>query len=322
MTNKRATKSKSDTAATFAALTDQLIASIRNDPADWSRPWRDAVAGGLPANATTGAAYSGGNLWSLAMSRPGAGGRVWATYRQWSTAGVQVNRGEHGTPLVRWVRPKCRAGHGKDTRCGACPDYLVPVGFVVFHYGQTTGGYDYVREQWGETPDAPVPATIDHLERFVTATGARITHAEPDRAYYSPKGDFVNLPRLDLFDNAERYYATALHELVHWTGHRSRCNRPGIADFDSFGSEQYAAEELIAELGSVLLGAGVLGLDMPVRDDHAAYLKHWLTVLGANPKFLHRSMTKASAAVTYLTDLALLTDERDAMLASDSAVVS
>ncbi len=60
---------------------------------------------------------------------------------------------------------------------------------------------------------------------------------------YKPSIDLIKLPLKEQYENKERYYATALHERFHWTGHKSRLDR----DLDnSFGTEKYAKEELIA----------------------------------------------------------------------------
>lgn len=290
------------TNAVFEALADQLVEAIESNPGDWSKPWREAIGNGIPANAVTGATYKGGNTWVLALSHAAGGGPVWATYNQWKSVGVQVAKGSKAVTLVKWFTPRCKAKHPKEVRCGACPKGLFPTAFSVFHADQTEGGAEWIADRY---PPAEPPAPgerIDHVEAFIAATGATILHSSPG-AFYSPKGDFVNVPCIEQFTDPVRYYGTVLHELTHWTGHRSRCNRVGIAEFDRFGSEQYAAEELIAELGSVLLGVGILGIDMPVREDHAAYLASWVRVLKATPKALYTALTKSSAAANYLVDL-------------------
>ena len=111
-----------------------------------------------------------------------------------------------------------------------------------------------------------------------------------------PREAFVGTPTIS---PAEAYYATAFHELTHWTGHESRCNR----QLDRrFGDAAYAAEELVAELGAAFLCADV-GVSPEPRADHAQYLGHWLGLLKADKRAIFTAASKASEAVAYLTAL-------------------
>jgi antirestriction protein ArdC len=95
-------------------------------------------------------------------------------------------------------------------------------------------------------------------------------------AYYNVTSDHVQMPRIEVFRDAESHYATLGHECCHWTRHKSRLDR----DFgrERFGDEGYAMEELVAELGSAFLSAD-LELTPEIRDDHAAYIASWIKVL-------------------------------------------
>ncbi len=98
----------------------------------------------------------------------------------------------------------------------------------------------------------------------------------------------------------ESYYATALHELTHWTKHERRLDR----DFgrQKFGDAGYAREELVAELGAAFLCAD-LGITPEIRDDHAAYLGHWLTVLKEDKHAIFSAAAHAQRAADFLTRL-------------------
>ncbi len=122
-----------------------------------------------------------------------------------------------------------------------------------------------------------------------------------DRAYYSPTTDRIHVPAADQFDDPEAFHATVLHEHVHWTGHRSRLNRPELGR--PFASVEYATEELVAELGAAIATAH-LGISPQPRPDHAAYLAHWLDILDADPKALFRTAAAAQRAVDHLDELA------------------
>ena len=117
------------------------------------------------------------------------------------------------------------------------------------------------------------------------------------KAYYSSATDAITIPVHGAFDSLEAYYATAAHELIHWTA--KRCGR----QLAKFGTPEYAFEELIAEIGAAYLCAD-LGITAEPRADHADYLASWLKRLGDDTRAIFRASTAAQAAVTYLQGLA------------------
>jgi antirestriction protein ArdC len=128
-------------------------------------------------------------------------------------------------------------------------------------------------------------------------SGATIHHGG-SKAYYRPSSDEIQLPPRRAFQSASNYYAVALHELTHWTGHSSRCNRQLVG---RFGDAAYAMEELVAEMGAAYLCAHCR-LDGELR--HAAYLAHWLNVLRADKRALFTVAAKAQRAADYVLELA------------------
>src|ERR1700682_3645353 len=117
---------------------------------------------------------------------------------------------------------------------------------------------------------------------------------------YAPARDAIQLPCFEAFKNKESYYATALHELTHWTKHESRLDR----NFgrQRFGDAGYAREELVAELGAAFLCAD-LGITPEIRDDHAAYLGHWLNVLKEDKRAIFSAAAHAQHAADFLNSL-------------------
>jgi antirestriction protein ArdC len=94
----------------------------------------------------------------------------------------------------------------------------------------------------------------------------------------------------------EAYYTVLFHELAHWTGASSRLNR---TFGERFGDQAYAAEELVAELGSAFMSAE-LNITPAPRADHAQYLAHWLRLLKSDNRAIFVAAAKASEAVRYL----------------------
>ena len=132
-----------------------------------------------------------------------------------------------------------------------------------------------------------------HVEQIIGATGAEIDH-QGTRAFYSPATDSITVPAKSRFDTPSAYYATALHEVAHWTGAESRLNR----DLKGrFGSESYACEELIAELAAAFLSAdlGVTG-----HLQHESYIASWIKVLKSDKRAIFTAARLAQEAADFI----------------------
>ena len=282
-----------------AEITAQLVAAIEADPGRPSLPWRrSATPLFMPENALTKKLYNGINIVSLWVSAEtrGFAAPIWATYRQWSELGCQVRKGEKSSLVIFYKEyetdPEPDNADDDGKRRVARASY-------VFNASQVEG---YT------LPEVPQPlGPIDRMEaadRFIRATGARIEHGG-DRAYYRPSTDHIQMPDEDRFcgtdtmTRSEGYYATLTHECVHMSGSSSRLNR----EFGKrFGDAAYAAEELVAEIGSAFLCAE-LGITQDVRADHAQYLAQWLKLLRDDSRAIFTAAAKASEAVAYLKTL-------------------
>ena len=268
----------------YDTVTQQIITSLESadlQAGDWVRPWRGGCSS-MPQNAVSKNFYRGGNiisLWMMAAIK-GYDQQQWATYRQWQSLGAQVRKGETGTGILFY----------KTVQKDEDNSYAMARQSKVFNIAQVEG---YTLEPVEETNIEP----IDRCAAFFETIPARIKHTKEGRAYYSPSTDGVTMPPFEWFEQAEHYYSTLGHELVHWTGHRSRLDREMLGKF--MDEEAYAKEELVAELGAAFITA-MLGIDNVTRDDHSRYLKSWLSALRNDNKLIFRAATQASAAVDYL----------------------
>ena len=172
-----------------------------------------------------------------------------------------------------------------------------PIGFALFHADQTEVAEGFDGVPWKPPRTRTGPEVIPECAGFFERIGARIVSGAPA---YSPSRDTIFLPPIDAFTDAASLYATSAHEHVHHTGHSSRLARDLSG---SFGSDGYAREELVAELGASFIAA-VLGIETQPREDHAQYLASWLRVLKADPRALFTAATAAQAAADYLTEQA------------------
>ena len=134
-------------------------------------------------------------------------------------------------------------------------------------------------------------------EAMLTASGAKIFNDQASSAFYQPGTDEIHLPKREAFPDLTDYYATALHELAHWTGHESRLNRIGMGNMTK-GSPTYAKEELRAELASTFLAAD---LGLPVNTmNHAAYVESWIAALKNDKTEIFKAANEAMKIKNYL----------------------
>lgn len=296
--NKTAPANRSDI---YRTVTDRIIAAIEAGAGDWRMPWHvlpNDAASVMPVNAASRKAYRGVNVLSLWIAAQEAGypSGIWATYKQWQELGAQVRKGEKSTLIVFWKvfdRDTGRddeTGREDDEESGPERRRFMARGYHVFNCAQVDG---YA------APANPASPTdherIEAAETFFAALHAEIRHGG-NRAFYAPGPDMVQMPPFDAFRDPRAYYATLAHELTHWTGHKSRCDR----DLKGrFGSDSYAAEELVAELGAAFLCAD-LGLASEPRPDHAAYIETWLKVLKGDNRAIFTAAAKAQQAADWM----------------------
>jgi antirestriction protein ArdC len=206
-----------------------------------------------------------------------------------------VRKGEHGELVVyanRITRTET-AATGEET------EREIPFlkGYTVFNAEQIDNLPPHFTAPAAPTLD-PV-ARIAHAESFFANTKADIRHGG-NQAYFASSVDRVQMPPFETFRDAESYYAILAHECTHWTKHETRLNR----DFGRrrWGDEGYAAEELVAELGSAFLCAD-LGLTPEPRADHASYIENWLRVLRNDKRAIFTAAGYAERAAAFLHGL-------------------
>lgn len=280
----------------MAATVAKLVTAIEEGRATgrWVMPWR-IVASGLHHQAENGRPYRGSNQLVLMMTAflDGCEDPRWATYKTWARLGAQVQKGESGTRLVKWGSFVTCDRHGKSRErcCAQAGVHLYARPFVVFNAAQVEGAPAL------EEPDRTW-SPVEAAEKVIANSGAQVIHTVPDKAFFSPQyPERVNVPPVEAFDSAEDYYGTTFHELVHWSGHKSRLNRDMST---TFGSESYAAEELVAEIGATFVGAHCR-LSVGAHMNSAEYLASWLKVLKAEPKRLYQAAKLAQEAADYLS---------------------
>lgn len=279
----------------YAEVTARVIAELDEGRLPWVQPWDSAACGcTMPHNAGTGRHYSGINvliLWGAVIAG-GFTSQRWLTYRQAQAAGGSVRRGEKGTVVCYADRftPKGEEARARDEdREARAVAFLKR--FTVFNVDQCEELPDAFTEATSMPGDeTEMPPSVQSL---IEASGA-ILRIGGDKAFYAPAEDYVAVPPQAAFHEPIDWYRTALHELGHWTGHSTRLDRDQRG---SFGSADYAREELVAEMASAFACAS-LGVQPTVR--HADYIGSWLAVLREDDKAIFRAASAAGKAADYL----------------------
>jgi antirestriction protein ArdC len=281
----------------FEQITARVIADIEAGPGTWQRPWQ--VIGGSAPISAKGRAYRGINhLWlSIVGADKGYNSGVWGTYNQWSDLGCQVRKGQSAkngqgpTDVILWKQSERKQDDGTTKKS------FFATTFKVFAAEQVEGSEAVVEKLRPSVKVETLAERVEGAEAFFEAVGADVRNGG-DRAFFNPASDYIQIPDIERFVDAESYYATEAHEHIHWTGHEDRLART----FGTrFGDEAYAVEELVAELGAAFLSSHLgLAVADEIRPDHSQYIAHWLKVLKADSKALQTVASRAQAAADYL----------------------
>jgi antirestriction protein ArdC len=222
--------------------------------------------------------------------------RHWMTFRQAEELKAHVRKNEHGSMVV-YADRMTRTEH---LATGEDVERQVPFlkSYIVFNAEQIAGLPEHYYAKPGPKPAEP--ERIQRVEDFFAATKAEIRHGGV-RAFYSPKHDFINMPSLEKFWNAEAYYGTLAHETIHWTKGTGRIERETAK---SWGDEKYAYEEIVAELGASYICADLdITPKVPEQDENASYIQSWLKVLKGNNHAIFSAAAKAQTAADFLHKL-------------------
>jgi antirestriction protein ArdC len=291
--------------ALHVQVAEKLIEQLKAGTAPWQKPWNsgNVPAFELPYNAITGNRYKGINTFSLLLN--GYEDPRWMTFNQASANEWKVKKGEKAS-LIQFVKTidlvakRDESGkpvlneEGKPVKVSIKLDRPIITTAWVFNAAQVNGIPALQKQEIGTLGWDPV----ERAEKLIASSGANVTHVAGDRAFYSPFRDKITMPLKAQFDAPDKYYATLLHELGHWTGHKERLDR---SIMNKFGTEAYAREELRAEIASLLIGQELrIGHD---PGQHIAYVDSWIKVLQDTPFEIHSAAADAEKIFNYLTGL-------------------
>lgn len=274
----------------YQTVTDKIIATLEQGTPPWICPWIDHTA--LPSNLATGKPYRGINILMLSIEAQlrGCTDNRWLTLKQANELGARVRKGEHGTPIVFFKMKELADEHGSADTDPDAQKRVVPLlrSYTVFNASQL----EFLPERFALRP-TPGWQPIGEAEQLLYETGAVIRHGG-NRAFYSPSEDLIQLPPPAWFPDSGDYYAVALHELTHWSGHPRRLNR---VLGRRHGIDAYAFEELVAEMGAAFLCAHC---GLPGRLEHASYIDHWLDALRRDKRLIFVAAGMAQKAADFV----------------------
>lgn len=279
----------------------KIIERLQEGTAPWQIPWTPGKTPQVPHNPASGTVYRGMNRVHLALS--GYDDPRWMTLKQANDHGYSILPGSKATPVVYFQFTEEKDKLDKEGKPVLNADGKPEKEKVELDKPIVRFAHVFNAEQVDGIP--PLQLTdkayewepIEKAENILATSGAAIKHDQSNRAFYRRMEDAIHLPPKENFDAPDKYYATALHELGHWTGEENRLNR----EFGPFGSEKYAREELRAEIASWMLGQDIgIGHD---PGQHAAYVQSWIQVLKEDPYEIVRACRDAEKIKEYVFDL-------------------
>ena len=271
----------------YEMVTDRIIEQLEQGYIPWHRPWTGVQSDAY--NIVSKRPYS--LLNQMLLKYAGSYG----TFKQWQELGGHIRKGEHSEIVVFWkIQP---IEEIKEDGTKTIKQIPLLRYYNVFHISQVDGV---------EVKEKPIVyiEPIEEAERikeeYKTREHIEIREIVSNKAFYSPSGDYIQVPCKEQYTNIEEFYSTLFHEMVHSTGHKTRLDRLETGSNAHFGSETYSKEELTAELGSASL-LNMLGIETPKTfKNSSAYIQSWLRILKNDNKFIVSASSKAEKAVNYI----------------------
>lgn len=297
-------KSNNNRVNVYQMVTDRIVAELEKGIIPWQKPWSGAgLADGGAVNYVSRKPYS--YLNQMLLGRSGE----FLTFKQVKELGGSVKKGAESQVVVFYTKikttKKVTTPEGEEKEEEKLIPYLRY--YRVFHLDDTTGIESKIKvDEAGEAQPENTLQPVEQAEAIVNGYISRedspkFENNKPsDRAYYSPSLDKVVVPMLSQYQEAEEYYSTTFHELVHSTMKKSRCDRTAENKMASFGSADYSREELVAELGSAML-SNLAGLDSAKAfKNSVAYIQSWLKALKNDNKMIVWASGRAEKASKFI----------------------
>jgi antirestriction protein ArdC len=281
----------------YEIVTAKIIEQLESGVCPWRKPWTVQA----PVNLVSQKPYRGINPFLLAPQ--GYGSRYWLTFNQATKLGGHIKKGSKSSIVTFWNIGKEKLIKDSEGNERKTKPFLLRF-YQIFNLEQTEG----IADKLGLGKSSPIVPSIEACEKLVSEMPNSPSIHQDYRAYYRPSNDSVGMPARSSFESPETYYSTLFHELTHSTGHASRVGREGIEQLNSFGSESYSREELVAELGAAML-CGVTGIAPATLDNSAAYLQSWIERLKGDSRLIVSAASAAQKAADFIRGTSVETTE-------------
>jgi antirestriction protein ArdC len=283
-----ATKTNEVKRNAYEKITQEIIEALEDGVVAWQKPWKS----NMPQNAVSGKDYRGINPFILGIHGAKYADHRWLTYKQATHLGGNVKKGEKGTTVTYWQFLPTIGEDGKVSNIPLMKTY------TVFNVEQCENlvklkSLESIKEVNPEKNPSMVAEEI--WAGFTSAPEVK----NGSSACYRPSTDEIFMPKRELFNSNEDYYATLFHEGAHATGHESRLKRSEVTNPTRFGSHNYSKEELVAEFTSAFLMSHA-GMEAPTRENTVAYLQSWIKALNDDKMLLVKAASQAQKAADYI----------------------
>ncbi len=278
-------------------IVERVIEDMEKGGAQWIKPWSQHFA---QQNAVSGHVYRGGNRIHLAfvsMIR-GYDDPRWCTFNQAKSKGWKIKKGAKSAMIEHWKSfTSVTENEDGDTVVSRFPKL---VGYWRVFNACEIEGIPPMSELSLRESDANGAGEI--ADMLIESSRCPIDEAfSIDQACYYPLADRIEMPHRLTFEGDEAFVRTLLHEMCHSAGHASALGRNMSG---RFGSEAYAMEELVAELGAMFasadLGLGGTQPDPRHHEQHVAYIQSWMKALREDHSALFTAASKADDAASYI----------------------
>ena len=308
-------KKKKSNADIYEEVTAKVIASLETGEVPWKKPWISKTF----MNYVSKRPYRGVNpfLLSISASVNDYNSPYWLTIKQANELSIKkwlkanglkdnaenrdsyadnykdnstgIRKGEKATMIIFWSVFEVEDEDSEDGK--KTIKYLKYIN--VFNTDQTDLGITYEKPDEEFSPIEDAAKVIKDWE-----DKPNINHTGFDRACYIPSQDIIEMPKQGDFVSPELYYKILYHECIHATGHKSRVGR--VNDWTTFGSDPYAKEELVAELGASFL-LNYVGIENEDTEENTeAYIKNWIAKLKSDPKLIVQASSQAQKGADYI----------------------
>ena len=281
----------------YEIVTNRIIEHLEKGVIPWQKPWTEA---GHPKNLITGRNYRGINVWLLNTLNYAQ--NYFLTFKQVKELGGKIKTGEKAQEVIfwKWLEKEKDQNNNVENKNEVKTEKIPLLKYYnVFNIDQCEGIPIEKLPNKIERQNDP----IEECEKIINEMPKRPNiRSKEQQAFYHKIDDYINMLKTETFVSSESYYGSLFHELVHSTGHKERLDRKELTQSKGFRTNDYAVEELTAEMGASYLKS-YAGIPIEQLENNAAYIQGWLERLKKDKKFIVYASAQAQKATDYILNI-------------------